>query len=436
MSGKNRKCVVKESDYETYWIPVPFGSFLGKQKNKFLYGELEKRHPCFSDDYLFCSKTFLKNRKLESKVFVMDKMKLAEYKLQNPKGQFVSEDKRKIPLFYQSQHGKKIGILILFVILIVFFSFFQMVKNKKLHTLENNSIVETVIELEEEKITLPDNFNFVLNDECECLFEIINSNKSAIKSFFWEYSNFYERFDVSVNSVFPEVVLDSLPESKISNVNYYENKPSFDLTYEKKNVIEGLEIENQKDNNAVIKNVRNLLLENKCVLIEETLFPFTFRFNKTVNVNDFDCFLNNNLFLELGKFIDAERIIIESFSMEWKNNDKSGLLLDVEIRFSNYRLRDDIHILSSKVSSKNICDFIGKNLLSFFIELNEATSNNKKKKGHLMENNKNDSQKREKLKNYDEYKNKVGEIRNKDGTITIFYKSKDNKIQRMKKKED
>ena len=146
--------------------------------------------------------------------------------------------------------------------------------------------------------------------------------------------------------------------------------------------------------------------------------------------------MNNNLFLELGKFIDAERIIIESFSMEWKNNDKSGLLLDVEIRFSNYRLREDIHILSSKVSSKNICDFIGKNLLSFFIELNEATSNNKKKKGHPMENNKNDSQKREKLKNYDEYKNKVGEIRNKDGTITIFYKSKDNKIQRMKKKED
>ena len=42
MSGKNRKCVVKESDYETYWIPIPFGSFLGKQKNKFLYGELEK----------------------------------------------------------------------------------------------------------------------------------------------------------------------------------------------------------------------------------------------------------------------------------------------------------------------------------------------------------------------------------------------------------
>ena len=40
-------------------------------------------------------KIFLKNRKLESKVFVMDKMKLAEYKLQNPKGQFVSEDKRK-----------------------------------------------------------------------------------------------------------------------------------------------------------------------------------------------------------------------------------------------------------------------------------------------------------------------------------------------------
>ena len=85
MSGINRKCVVKESDYETYWINIPFRCFLGKQKNKYLYGELEKRHPCFSDDYFFCSKIFLKNRKLKSKVFVMEKMKIAEYKLQNPK---------------------------------------------------------------------------------------------------------------------------------------------------------------------------------------------------------------------------------------------------------------------------------------------------------------------------------------------------------------
>lgn len=428
MSEKNRKSVVKESDYETYWIPIPFGSFLGKQKNKFLYGELEKRHPCFSDDYLFCSKTFLKNRKLESKVFVMDKMKLAEYKLQNPKGQFVSEDKRKIPLFYQSQHGKKFGILILFVILIVMFSFFQTVKNKKNHTLENNSIVETVIELEEEKITLPDNFNFVLNDECECLFEIINSNKSAIKSFFWEYSNFYERFDVSVNSVFPEVVLDSLPESKISNVNYYENKPSFNLTYEKKNVIEGLENENQKENNEIIKNVRNLLLENKCLLMEETVNPCVFRFNLTVNKKDFDSFLKENLFLKLGNFFHKEKTLLKSFSVNCKKNGEDGILLEVAMGVAKNSFKKSVEFILTENKSKNICEFVGRNVKTFFAEMSQDSGKEKKLNYKSSGGKKNNLKKRENLKDSNVLKNKIGEIKNKDGSITIFYKSTDNKI--------
>ena len=426
MSGKNRKCVVKNSDYETYWIPIPFGSFLGKQKNKFLYGELEKRHPCFSDDYLFCSKTFLKNRKLESKVFVMDKMKLAEYKLQYPKGQFVSEDKRKIPLFYQSQHGKKIGILILFAILII--SFFQMVKNKKLHTLENNLIVDTVIEAEEEKITLPDNFNFILNDECECLFEIINCNKSAIKSFCWEYSNFYERFDVSVNSVFPEVVMDSLPESKISNVNYYENKPSFNLTYEKKNVIEGLENENQKENNAIIQNVRNLLLENKCMLIEESVNPRVFRFNLTVKQKDFMHFQKENLFIRLGHFLYKEKIMLELFSFNCKKIEENAVLFDVAIRFGDYKIGESVQFIQEDENSKNICEFIGKNIEPFFIEIISDTPKSKKTNYKDLGGKSNFLEKREKLNNPVVVKDRIGEIKNKDGSITIFYKSKENKI--------
>ena len=426
MSGKNRKCVVKNSDYETYWIPIPFGSFLGKQKNKFLYGELEKRHPCFSDDYLFCSKTFLKNRKLESKVFVMDKMKLAEYKLQYPKGQFVSEDKRKIPLFYQSQHGKKIGILILFAILII--SFFQMVKNKKLHTLENNLIVDTVIEAEEEKITLPDNFNFILNDECECLFEIINCNKSAIKSFCWEYSNFYERFDVSVNSVFPEVVLDSLPESKISNVNYYENKPSFNLTYEKKNVIEGFENENQKENNEIIQNVRNLLLENKCTLIEETLNPRVLRFNLTVKQKDFMHFQKENLFIRLGHFLYKEKIMLELFSFNCKKIEENAILFDVAIRFGDYKIGESVQFIQEDENSKNICEFIGKNIEPFFIEIISDTPKSKKTNYKDLGGKSNFLEKREKLNNPVVVKDRIGEIKNKDGSITIFYKSKENKI--------
>ena len=49
MYGKN--CAVKKSDYENYSINLPFKFLLGKRRKKFIFKELEKLHPCFSDEY-------------------------------------------------------------------------------------------------------------------------------------------------------------------------------------------------------------------------------------------------------------------------------------------------------------------------------------------------------------------------------------------------
>lgn len=427
MSGNNRKCVVKESDYETYWINIPFRCFLGKQKNKYLYGELEKRHPCFSDDYFFCSKIFLKNRKLKSKVFVMEKMKIAEYKLQNPKCYFVTEDKRKLPLFYQSLGVKKLWILILLIFLFVFFSLFLILKSQHLHNLED-VVVEETEKVSEEEIRITDDFNFALNDECECLFKIMTSNKSSIKTFLWEYSNYFERFEVFVGSVYPEYVLDSLPSSKISNVNYYENKPSFNLSYEKKNIIKGLQIKNQNECNETIKNVRNLLLKNKCELIEETFYPRAFRFILTVNKNAIDSFENENVFLDLGDFFYEEKILLESFNVNSKKNEDDSILLEVSIGWANYRIGDSIHVSKVENTSKNICEFVGKHIELFFAEIKQDEQKTKKTNFRILEDKTIGLQKREELKKSNLLKNKIGEIKNKDGSITIFYKSTNNKI--------
>ena len=78
MMQKNN--VLKECDFEKYEIVLPYKFCFGRNKNLFLCSELEKRHPCFSDEFCFDVrvKNFSKNG-LCSDVFVINKMKLAEY---------------------------------------------------------------------------------------------------------------------------------------------------------------------------------------------------------------------------------------------------------------------------------------------------------------------------------------------------------------------
>ena len=60
--------IIRKRDFEKYEIVIPFTSIFGKRKSRFLSSELEKLHPCFSDEYAFDS--FLK--KLSSKGIFSD----------------------------------------------------------------------------------------------------------------------------------------------------------------------------------------------------------------------------------------------------------------------------------------------------------------------------------------------------------------------------
>lgn len=72
--------VIKKKDYEEYEIIVPFSSLAGKRRKQFFCSELEKLHPCFSDEFIFDSiPRKITRRGLSENVFVMNKLKLAEY---------------------------------------------------------------------------------------------------------------------------------------------------------------------------------------------------------------------------------------------------------------------------------------------------------------------------------------------------------------------
>ena len=50
-----RNNLLRKRDFEKYEIEIPFIYALGKRRVKFLSSELEKMHPCFSDEFAFDS---------------------------------------------------------------------------------------------------------------------------------------------------------------------------------------------------------------------------------------------------------------------------------------------------------------------------------------------------------------------------------------------
>ncbi|MBP5695110.1 MAG: hypothetical protein J6X11_00510 [Treponema sp.] len=74
-----KKEYVKKDDYELYSFPMPFLLKRSRRKN-YIAKKLEQLHPCFSDNCCYDAKYRLKKGKLMASVAVMDKVKLAEYR--------------------------------------------------------------------------------------------------------------------------------------------------------------------------------------------------------------------------------------------------------------------------------------------------------------------------------------------------------------------
>ena len=47
------KSMLKKKDFECYNVLLPFSTIAGKRRRRYLCSELEKRHPCFSDEFAY-----------------------------------------------------------------------------------------------------------------------------------------------------------------------------------------------------------------------------------------------------------------------------------------------------------------------------------------------------------------------------------------------
>ena len=254
---KNNSVNCSSDDYDFYSISLPVKVLLHQQKNRYISGQLEKLHPCFSDDCSFDSHLRLEKTGLKADVVVMQKYKIAEYKALH-KRLFVKE-RQNIHFFSNKTFVPFcISIVIIVILFFVFFSkFFQNKKQAKILT-DNN-----------QKKLLSD---FSVNTEVQHFFapELLNQIselKGFVSDFVWTYDGYNESVSVLIKGLYPEQLDFGSQNLQFSSVSFEKSIPCFSVSCENKinqiSVIEIQNLSNQKNDfrknllkNNIFKNIR------------------------------------------------------------------------------------------------------------------------------------------------------------------------------------
>jgi len=285
-----RSNVIRSADYERYYIPVSLKNLVGKKRNIYISGELEKRHPCYTDACEFDSKVRLRNKSLILDVVVINKLKLSEYKRKSrviDLGFFLDKE---ISVLRFSDKKK---------LLVIFFSFGILLTGiySVLKSAERKKEKEVVIESIESEFIEDMAFESIPELLGGKFLEIVSVKKGMITDFDWKIENGMEFIQGNLNKVFPEEIEISGFEN-ISSVEYVNNSPVFN--FELRQQIR--EKENNEKNclfEVYAPELRKEILMGEGVLLEEK--------RKSSNVR-FRCKNNLMVLSNLARALEAKDI--------------------------------------------------------------------------------------------------------------------------------
>ena len=294
MKKQIERCSAK--DYDFYIIPFPLRALPKAQRTKYLYSELGKLHPCFSDDCCFDFHLRLEKSGLKADVVVMQKIRLAE--LKGPKNQrriFIEE--RKYESFFSGSKNAWGLIAIAALFCVVFVVLFFGISKKK-----------EVAEVSEQEIFLSDEKKLnQIEPEYSCFvkdfFEQLDKTGGNIKTFEWKTDGFTENLSARVYGVFPEQLMLSKLSPSFSPVSFANEKPVMTIVVNKK--LAGKEFFDSGEKTGVKADVRSLLRKTLCdfnvQILEETVLPYSLKLffadkgRGTVDsLSNFFAFLNDN----------------------------------------------------------------------------------------------------------------------------------------------
>lgn len=405
ISDREGNVLIKKSDYEKYRIILPYRFLFGKRRQNYLSAELEKLHPCFSDEFCFDPDFIGLSRKgISADVMVMHKYKLAEYENRHPVtgSGFLAENCDRHRYFVAHKYKVLTAVLILLLVILGFSLISWVIGAAKKEGAGEELAGTEVSESEEGQATGTGGLANVAGDQTSLLgefFEAVRECGGSIASIYWHTDGFTESLEASVQGLYPER-LGSLCEKSGSGGNvlqtiYEQGIPSLDFSVQGKvaggkpvSVITGA-----AERMELCREVRIALAETNAVLKRESFVPYKIIFS-TAN--------GEGVFAALAEILEQHKKSAASIKLE----EEKG------------RLEAEVCIEEAAYFEKGIdLKMISENTGLFFKQKKKAESQIARA----------DVKKSQVEVGY----KKIGQIKNPDGRVITFYKTGEGKIKRI-----
>ena len=406
--------VIKKNDLEKYEVLLPFYAAIGKRRKNYLCSELEKMHPCFSDEYSFDSATHgVCSKGLKTDVLVMSKYKLAEYEGQRKVsgiGFFVENESgvRRFPFFMSNTwKGTIAGIILCFLLgiagVICGIRGRGFLDKKIVDFDEGNGRGENIA------AEVMGNSVPLAVEEKECLssifFDAVRNANGTIDFFEWESDGFIEKISASVYGAFPE----NFSELKQNNVTYENGIPHMNVSFSERcgsGLVSGrrTDVESGDDNFSDFpKNLRSAILLSGGGLCEEKSSPYHIDFLCQTGGQVQECLGKiNGLVGEAGGAVcglSVRRTGNNAFQVGLSIEDRFFYGFDLSLIYENIFLFKNMTETKSPAPVKTVAAI------------------------HKV------SDKENQLK-------KIGQIRRPDNSLVIYYKGENGKIEQIIQKSE
>ena len=428
---KQKNNVIRKKDFECYEIIVPFSSLMRRRKKNFLSSELEKRHPCFSDEFAFDSNIKKIGRKgICSEVFVINKFTLAEYERKRKVsgiGFLIETEKPARTAFFAHRYfvapKYKLSVITICGVLFVIFAGFFCGKSFKvcyncapLNTdyLIDNPKKSKSMASEGLKSDNFENSDYSKIPDFTEIFNSVTEAKGKFLSFDFMTVGLTQKFSASVKGVFPESLKGVCAFDHGENVVYDNGIPVMTVSYSWRTT-PAMEPAAGYDTGRLImansdfnKALRNELLACGAILKEENAPPYHI---------GFVCKSESGiLFEKLAEIISSDGRTVTSIKINQTSNNQLQIGITIEaLEIAGF----DLSLLSANLDlfcDKSIYKSESKTALSTtsdgtFINLINSELSQADKK--------------------------IGVIKRSDKSSVIFYKNADGKMKTLiEKKED
>lgn len=411
------KATILKNDYEHYSLLLPVKYFAGRRLYKYVYSQLEKLHPCFSENFCFDTRIGLKKKNLYADVFVMDKRKLSEYKLKFPGRIFTVEENNKINLFSGWQKFRWIGILTLFLISVTaVLGISTWKKSFRFESVEKNQN-KTSEPMKNNLVGLEKNIDvWPRSDYLEKFFSVIEQNRGKIQQINWKCDGNEIALDSCVSNIYPELFREYFSEGIMKNVSYKGKIPFLTLTMTEKAVQKNYQ-ELMKTEELVDWNtrLRTIVFDYGGSVLEENPENFLLTFQiKKENTESFISAVEN---LWNEKLVSIEKLDIKT--------EPESFVFSVRPSSGNHHYQENLF--------RGLCSFFSK-VMDMTVKVSPVTVPSKMSETvhvapvHGVGN----PVGVEKSENNQLGKNQIGKITHSDGSVSSFYKGPDRKIAVLK----